>query len=424
MADDKKFLELLGENQENTVSNSTLQSNAQLSAAEKSGVPDTYSNTYGGKIDSAINSWLANRGFSYNTADDKDYQRYTEQYRQNADTGREISRQTANTLANGYRPSYADVVSDEVFNRRMENVSDAVPSYKEMAQLDYNAEQSRLANAASIYSQLDSANYSRSRDNAQDYKNMLNTLYSRYVADRQADAELDSYNNSIYGTRLSAEESNLQDSRSSELARYLYNTQSADSAARIAQDEAENERKIQYSKAEDAYKAYIKEASKTSVEKGKTRNAEAVFAAMGVTKNDFKEDGSKYDEKGIENYVTYSKAYIDGAYEAGRINGDEREYLYDKIGVTSDDESYNNSIAESFINAYLRKKVPKVTADGEEIGFEDIGNYKNGEVVSTGYEYVYANDAFTKKQLEIGFDKGYISADDVAYIAAKLGVKI
>ena len=92
--------------------------------------------------------------------------------------------------------------------------------------------------------------------------------------------------------------------------------------------------------------------------------------------------------------------------------------------MTSDDESYNNSIAESFINAYLRKKVPKITTDGKEIGFEDIGNYKNGEVVSTGYEYVYANDAFTKKQLEIGFDKGYISADDVAYIAAKLGVKI
>lgn len=411
MADDKKFLELLGKNQGNTVSNSTLQSNAQLSAAEKSGVPDNYSNTYGGKIDSAINSWLANRGFEYNTNDDKDYQSYVQQYKQNAEEGQKLSRNTAQVLSNGYKPSYADIVSDEVFNRRMENVSDAVPSYKEMAQLDYNAEQSRLANAASIYSQLDSTGYSRSRDNAQDYKNMLNTLYSRYVADRQADAELDSYNNSIYGTRLSAEESNLQDSRSSELARYLYNTQSADSAARIAQDEAENQRKIEYSKAEDAYNAYIKEASKTSVEKGKTRNAEAVFAAMGVTKNDFKEDGSKYDEKGIENYVTYSKAYIDGAYEAGRINGDEREYLYDKIGVTSDDESYNNSIAESYINSYLTKTV-------QEKRIDEKGNVYYEDVTA------YANDAFTKKQLEIGFDKGYISADDVAYIAAKLGVKI
>lgn len=411
MADDKKFLELLGENQGNTVSNSTLQSNAQLSAAEKSGVPDNYSNTYGGKIDSAINSWLANRGFEYNTNDDKNYQSYVQQYKQNAEDGQKLSRNTAQVLSNGYKPSYADVVSDEVFNRRMENVSDAVPSYKEMAQLDYNVEQSRLANAASIYSQLDSTGYSRSRDNAQDYKNMLNTLYSRYVADRQTDAELASYKNSIYGTRLSAEESNLQDSRSSELARYLYNTQSADSAARIAQDEAENERKIEYSKAEDAYNAYIKEASKTSVEKGKTRNAEAVFAAMGVTKNDFKKDGSKYDEKGIENYVTYSKAYIDGAYEAGRINGDEREYLYDKIGVTSDDESYNNSIAESYINSYLTKTV-------QEKRIDEKGNVYYEDVTA------YANDAFTKKQLEIGFDKGYISADDVAYIAAKLGVKI
>ena len=143
----------------------------------------------------------------------------------------------------------------------------------------------------------------------------------------------------------------------------------------------------------------VKDMQEESKDKGKTRNAEAVFAAMGVTKNDFKEDGDKYDEKGINNYVTYSKAYIDGALEAGRINSDERDYLYNKIGVTSDDEKYNNGIAESFINAYLKK--------------ED----KNGNVS-------YANEAFTKKQLEIGFDKGYISKDDVAYIAAKLGINI
>lgn len=411
MADDKKFLDLISDNGSNTVSNSTLQSNAQLSAAENSGVLDDYSDTYGGKLDSAINNWLANRGFEYNTNNDKEYQRYTEQYRQNADTGKELSRRTADKLSNGYKPSYADVVADEVYNRRMENMSDAVPSYKDMAQLDYNAEQNRLSNGANIYSQLDSKEYNRSRENVQDYKNMLNTLYNRYVTDKQADAELDSYNNSIYSTKLSAEESNLQNSRSAELAQYLYNTQSADSAARIAQDESENERKIQYSKDEDAYNAYVKEASKTSVEKGKTRNAEAVFSAMGVTKNDFKENGSKYDESGIENYVTYSKAYIDGAYESGRINSDEKDYLYDKIGVTSDDESYNNSIAESFINSYLTKTVQVKKTDDKGITHtEDVK--------------AYANDAFTKKQLEIGFDNGYISADDVAYISAKLGLKI
>ena len=375
---------------------------AEDNAARAATESGTYIGSYGDKIDTAINSWLSNRGFDYNTSNDKDYQKYVEQYKDNTQTGAQLSRQTASQLANGYEPSYADIVAGEVANKQMENVSDAVPTYKQMAQLDYNAEQNRLANAGNIYSQLDSTEYSRNRDLTQDYKNQLNTLYNRYVADRQSDLQLNELNNSIYGTKLSAEQNRLEDERNSENNRYLYNTQSADSKAQIAQAEEENDRKIQYNKSQDAYNNWVervKDMQKKSKDKGKTRNAEAVFAAMGVTKKDFKEDGDKYDEKGINNYVTYSKAYIDGALEAGRINSDERDYLYNKIGVTSDDEKYNNGIAESFINAYLKK--------------ED----KNGNVS-------YANEAFTKKQLEIGFDKGHISKDDVAYIAAKLGINI
>lgn len=375
---------------------------AEDNAAKAATESGTYSGSYGDKIDTAINSWLSNRGFDYNTSNDKDYQKYVEQYKDNTQTGAQLSRQTADRLANGYEPSYADIVAGEVANKQMENVSDAVPTYKQMAQLDYNAEQNRLANAGNIYSQLDSTEYSRNRDLTQDYKNQLNTLYNRYVADRQSDLQLNELNNNIYETKLNAEQNRIEDERNAENSRYIYNTQSADSKAQIAQAEEENDRKIQYNKSQDAYNNWVemvKDMQKESKDKGKTRNAEAVFAAMGVTKNDFKEDGDKYDEKGINNYVTYSKAYIDGALEAGRINSDERDYLYNKIGVTSDDEKYNNGIAESFINAYLKK--------------ED----KNGNVS-------YANEAFTKKQLEIGFDKGHISKDDVAYIAAKLGINI
>lgn len=375
---------------------------AEDNAAKAATESGTYSGSYGDKIDTAINSWLSNRGFDYNTSNDKDYQKYVEQYKDNTQTGAQLSRQTAAQLANGYEPSYADIVAGEVANKQMENVSDAVPTYKQMAQLDYNAEQNRLANAGNIYSQLDSTNYSRNRDLTQDYKNQLNTLYNRYVADRQSNLQLNELNNNIYETKLNAEQNRIEDERNAENSRYIYNTQSADSKAQIAQAEEENDRKIQYNKSQDAYNnwlARVSEMQKADENKGKTRNAEAVFAAMGVTENDFKEDGDKYDEKGINNYVTYSKAYIDGALEAGRINSDERDYLYNKIGVTSDDEKYNNGIAESFINAYLKK--------------ED----KNGNVS-------YANEAFTKKQLEIGFDKGHISKDDVAYIAAKLGINI
>ena len=382
MSEEKKFLELLAQENTPTVSSDTQHSGEQLTKAEQNSLPNNYANTYGGKIDAAINNWMSGRGFEYNTSNDKDYQAFTQQYRQNAEAGSSLAKNTANALANGYVPTYADIVANEVYNKHMENVSDAVPTYREMAQLDYNAEQNRLANAANIYSQLDSTDYGRSRDEVNDYENFLNTLYNRHIADKQTDAQLDSINESIYGTQLSAAQNALQGNRNYDLVKYLYNTQSADSKAQIAQAEAENEQKIAYNNAEDAFNEYV-ESQKN---KGKTRNAEAVFAALGVTEKDFEEDGELYDETGVKNYTVHAKAYIDGALAGNRIDTDERDYLYDKIGVTSDDETFNKEVAESFIN---KKKL------------ENMSELKIMQI------------------LDEGFENGDIDAADVAYISAK-----
>lgn len=84
---------------------------AEDNAAKAATESGTYSGSYGDKIDTAINSWLSNRGFDYNTSNDKDYQKYVEQYKDNTQTGVQLSRQTAAQLANGYEPSYADIVA-------------------------------------------------------------------------------------------------------------------------------------------------------------------------------------------------------------------------------------------------------------------------------------------------------------------------
>lgn len=47
---------------------------AEDNAAKAATESGTYSGSYGDKIDTAINSWLSNRGFDYNTSNDKDYQ--------------------------------------------------------------------------------------------------------------------------------------------------------------------------------------------------------------------------------------------------------------------------------------------------------------------------------------------------------------
>lgn len=396
MNEEKKFVDVLFDKNNKTVGKDTLASESHLVATEESGLPDTYKNTYSGKIDTAINNWLHSRGFDYNTNNDKDYHAYTNQYKKNSEAGSHLSENTAITLANGYTPTYTNIVSDEVYNRNMEDLSNTIPTYKAMAQFDYNAEQNHLGNIANIYAQLDSNDYSRYRDTVVDYKNQLNSLYNRYVANKQSDAEIDSYNSRIYDTKLSAAENNLEESRNYNLARYLYDTQSADSIAQIAQAEEENNQKIAYYKDEDAYNSYVDSLKN----KGKTQNAEAFFASIGVTEDDFGEDGEWYDESGIENYSTYAKAYIDEGLNSGLIDQDERNYLYNKIGYTSDDESFNKDYAESYINAYLRKYDP-------ELG-----------------EYVEANEDYILNQISIGLENGYISKSDAIYMLGKFNIDL
>jgi hypothetical protein len=390
----------------------TAASEAALSAAENSITPSTYNG--GGadaRLDAAINAYLNQRGFNYNTANDKDYQSYVQQYKENAAKGRELSKNTATQLANGYTPTYANAVASEVENAYLENISDAFPTFKNLAAQEYSAEQSKLANAVDIYNTQASTAYDRNRDTVSDQKNFLNYLYDRYVTDKQSDVENNSNLASIYGTKLSAAQSDLSNAMNYDNSRYQYDTQSADSKAQIAESEYENNQKIAYNQAKDEYDAKVaaaKAASETDNMAGNTQNANGILSGMKSSKDfnnvDFDNiysdddtlakisDSEKiFDKDGVTTYEAYAKQYIDNQYKAGNISADEREYLYRKTGITGDsDNYYNNGIAESYIKAYSLDR---------------------------------ANDDYIINQLKIGTEDNRITLADANYIIEKLGVK-
>ena len=70
--------------------------------AENSDFAVDYNNTADGKLDAAINKYLNAKGFNYNTANDKDYQKLIHQSKKNAGKGKEQSVLLANQFANGY----------------------------------------------------------------------------------------------------------------------------------------------------------------------------------------------------------------------------------------------------------------------------------------------------------------------------------
>lgn len=406
-SEEKIYNELMNEVPSQTVSGDTKQSAAALAGAESTatGQADDYKSTYSGKLDDAISNYLTGRGFEYDPMQDKAYQQYRKEFAQNAAMARDTSRNTANQLAGGYNPTYADTVANEVYNERMGNISDAESTFKGLAQQDYQAKQEKNANVLNLYNTLEGTDYSRNRDTVGDYKNYLNLLASRYSTDRQADVNLDSANNDVYSAKLNGAVNNLSSARAADSQRYLYDTVSANQLAQNAQAERENAQKIEYERNEAAYTAYTKaqkaaEKAKAKAEKnkGKTENANAVFASMGVTKDDFKkgkgnkEDGALYKEGGAVNYTVYAQTYIDEKYREGYINDDERDYLYKKIGITSDGSKYNSELADSFATTMGLNK--------------------------------QKNKKFIRGSLIQGHNMGQLSAADVAYLSAKYGLSL
>lgn len=406
-SEEKIYNGLMNEVPSQTVSGDTKQSAAALAGAESAAANQTgdYKSTYSGKLDDAISDYLTGRGFEYDPMQDKAYQQYRKEFAQNAAMARDTSRNTANQLAGGYNPTYADTVADEVYNDRMGNISDAESTFKGLAQQDYQAKQEQNANVLNLYNTLEGTDYSRNRDTTGDYKNYLNLLASRYSTDKQADTNLDSANNDIYSAKLNGAVNNLSSARAADSQRYLYDTVSANQAAQNAQAERENAQKIEYDKNKSAYNAYVKaqkaaEKAKAKAEKnkGKTENANAVFASMGVTKNDFKkgtgnkEDGALYKEGGAVNYTVYAQTYIDEKYREGYINDDERDYLYKKIGITSDGSKYNSELADSYATT---------------MGLDKQKNKK-----------------FIRGSIIQGHNMGQLSAADVAYLSAKYGLSL
>lgn len=328
-SEEKIYNDLMNEVPSQTVSGDTKESAAALAGAESAATNAVgdYKSTYSGKLDDAINSYLTGRGFEYDPMQDKAYQQYRKEFAQNAALARDTSRNTANQLAGGYNPTYADTVADEVYNDRMTNISDAEGTFKGLAQQDYQAQQDKNANVLNLYNTLEGTDYSRGRDTAGDYKNYLNVLANRYSTDRQADANLDSAKNDIYSAKLNGALSNLSGARNAENQRYLYNTVSANQAAQNAQAERENAQKIEYEKNKAAYNAYTKaqkEAKKVQDKEDK-RRFKAAYDKF-VDAYDLKK--AKYD---------YKVGQLAQGYYNGYITLDEMDYIAEKLNVSTDD---------------------------------------------------------------------------------------
>ena len=333
--EEKVYRELLQNSPQNQQSTATAQSQNAMQKAEQT-IPTDYVGEADAKVDEAINKYLNGRGFKYNTADDVDYQNYVKEVRQNAQHSRDISKRTATTLSNGYAPTYADTVASEVYNSQLEDVTDAIPTFKNLAQQQHYNEQARQAEIANLYAQQAQQEYSRNRDTVNDNKAFLNYLYNRYLTDAQSDVQQNADKTSIYATQLNSAQNNLAEAQSYDNQRYLYNTQSADNRATLAQQEYENNQKIEYQKAEDEYNARVAETK--AQQKAQQEEDNTVF------KKRVNEFIKAYNLKEAD--YDFAKNQIALGYEKGHISLAEADYIANQLGIKYSDVANMMDIIE------------------------------------------------------------------------------
>lgn len=224
-----------------------------LHIAEHTAQQADYGTTADAKLDETINQYLNQNGYRYDINNDDAYREFAREHSQGAERGRNLSVQGARALANGYEPTYADAVANEVYNDQAARTGEYAPQFERLAAQEAAAKQQSSGNLMSLYGNMAQREYGRQRDEQGDRMNFLNYLANRYRGERELEAQKDAADASIYNTRLSALSDDLTAARKADAQRMEYVTQSADNRAKIAEDIYENNRKLAYNREKDAY---------------------------------------------------------------------------------------------------------------------------------------------------------------------------
>lgn len=387
---------------------------AETAAQENAAAKVDYSTTADGKLDEAINSYLNKNGYKYNLNQDDAYREFAREHSQNALRGGELSRERAGALANGYDPTYASAVASEIAGEQAARVGEYIPQFEALAARENAARQQSDANLINIYNNIAGTEYNRNRDTQNDRLNYLNYLANKYATERQADAAADSNRAQIYATQLGAAANDLADARTLDNKRMQFDTVSADTRAKISESDYEAQRKLDYTKAKDAYNDRIaaQKAAKTAAEKAaKAKTTAATKAAKDKTAAEKAARNAKVNAYKIDDYLKDKDKY-DKMSAADRVdldyNGDGKVDKSDaylaRIRAEEEDVKAGKGVkarSSSFTNEFINN-IEKVIDSARTINLNEklIKSQIDNANISPGekaYLYEYLKDRLNWK---------------------------
>lgn len=128
-----------------------------------------YSSRYSSQIDALLDSVLNREGFSYDVESDPLYQQYRKQYIREGDRAMRDTMGNAAALTGGYGSSYGTTAGSQAYDYYLSQLNDRVPELEQLAYQKYQDEGTALLNRLSAIQAMEDQDYSRYRDQINDY---------------------------------------------------------------------------------------------------------------------------------------------------------------------------------------------------------------------------------------------------------------
>ena len=175
----------------------------------KANRPGEYQSKFDEQINSLVDQIINREKFDYNYRTDDKYAAYKKSSEEAARKAANNSMAMGARMSGGYGNSYAQNAAAQAYAEQMAGVTDKIPEFEQLAYERDRAERSDLSDNLSILNGLDSRDYTRYRNEVNDYYTDLSLLGSdvdrasnQFNADRSYHTQYEDSLMNDYNTRL------------------------------------------------------------------------------------------------------------------------------------------------------------------------------------------------------------------------------
>lgn len=304
-------------------SNAVKKSQQALNGLKK---PDAYQSKHRDAIENYTDKYLNSR-FDYNFNNDPSYQRYKQQYTENAQRAMKDTVGQVSALTGGFGNSYAQTAGQTAYNEYMDKLNNVIDSLEQKAYNRYLDKNSQIYNGIGLMQNIENTDYNRYRDAMNDYYANRDYYTNQYNNERNFDY-------GKYNDMLGAYWNNVNYQNTD-----YWNTVGQENADR---DYAFQQQQFAYQKQQDAYQkqqdAIANKLAQDQFNYNKTHDE-------AVNYYNQQKDAQKAQEKNIKEYTDWIDDYKKSENPTDKnlaryidsldLDVDTKEKILKKYGLTT-----------------------------------------------------------------------------------------